>query len=148
MQKEIKKTKVIFEPSGSVIVKSRFFKHKPLRPFLCRHKIKIRKHYYWAEFVEAGSFYDLEKCIWEKIDSSVIDYVFYDPGRRYLFVLFKSTSEYAYCYLGVSRNEYKKLMEAESKGTYLSRHIKPGYKCLKFDFSMEKDWIEDIDIIN
>lgn len=134
MQNEIKKTKVIFKPDGSAKVKTRTFKHKPLKRPFGKHKIKICGQYYWAEFVEVSSFYDLEKCIWEKVESSVIEYVYYDSEKRYFFVLFKRTREYAYCYLGVGPREYQRFMDSESKGTYLSRNIKPGYRCLKSDF--------------
>lgn len=148
MQKEIKKTKVIFESDGRAIAKTRIFKHKPLSPSYGRQKIKYHRRYYWAEFVEANSFYDIEQCIWEKIDSSVLDYVYYDPDKRYLFVVFKSSSEYAYCYLGVSNYEYMKFMGAESKGTYLNRHIKPEYRCLKFEYCREEERINYFDIDN
>ena len=145
MQNEIKKTKVIFESDGRVIVKSRTYKHKPLKVPFGKYKRRIHGQYYWAEFVEIGSFYDLEKCIWEKVDSSVVDYIYYDFDKRYLFVLFKSTREYAYCYLGIGNNEYMKFINAESKGTYLSQYIKPDYRCLKFDFYREEGWSADID---
>lgn len=82
MQSEIKKTKVIFNPDVSMTVKSRTFKHKPLKASYGKLKRRIRGQYYWAEFVEAGSFYDLEKCVWEKVESSVVDYVFYDQDNE------------------------------------------------------------------
>jgi len=150
MQNEIKKTKVIFKSDGSVIVKTRSFRYKPLKRPFGKHKIIVRGQYYWAEYVDVDSFYDLEKCVWEKVESSVVDYVYYDSDKRYLFVLFKSTREYAYCYLGIGNNEYMKFMDSESKGTYLSHHIKPDYRCLKIDYCREEDWIKDvyIDIIN
>lgn len=143
MQKEIKKTKVIFKSDGSAKVKTRTFKHKPLKRPFGKHRIKIRGQYYWAEFVEVGSFYDLDKCIWEKVESSVVDYVYYDSDKRYLFVLFKSTREYGYCYLGVGSREYMGFINSESKGIYLSRNIKPDYKCLKFDFYREAEFIKN-----
>ena len=145
MQNEIKKTKVIFNPDGSVIVKTRTFKHKPLKLSSRKQKIWVRGQYFWADYVGYSSLYDLDKCIWEKVESSVVDYVYYDQDERYLFVLFKSTREYVYCYLGVGNNEYKRFMNSESKGTYLSHNIKPNYRCLKFDYSRE-EWIADIDL--
>ena len=41
MQNEIKKTKVIFKSNGSVIVKTKSFKYKPLKRPFGKHKIII-----------------------------------------------------------------------------------------------------------
>lgn len=99
--------------------------------------------YYPAEKVKDNRPFNLEKCIWEPIISSNLEYVYYDSSRRYLFVLFQSTRGYVYCYVNVDFDEYQRLMTSKSKGTYMNTYIIPYYRCLKLEYYRSSKWKPD-----
>jgi hypothetical protein len=55
------------------------------------------------------------------VESSMVDSVGYDEGRRLLQVMF--TSGQVYCYEGVPPEVFRDLLEAESKGRYMRAYI-------------------------
>ncbi|HWM90543.1 MAG TPA: KTSC domain-containing protein [Thermoanaerobaculia bacterium] len=59
------------------------------------------------------------------VSSSAIASIGYDPEMKMLEVEFSSGA--VYDYYGVSRKVYEALMEAESKGQFLSRRIRDRY---------------------
>jgi hypothetical protein len=59
-------------------------------------------------------------------ESSAISHLGYNDERRELYVTFRDSGN-AYAYLGVPRNEYDELLEAESKGHFVATRIKPRY---------------------
>lgn len=65
----------------------------------------------------------------EKVDSSNLDSVGYDPRSETLEVEFKNGGVYRY--LEVPEEEWRSLRTAESKGSYLNSHIKPSYRYRK-----------------
>ena len=65
----------------------------------------------------------------EKVDSSSLDSVGYDPRSATLEVEFKNGGVYRY--LEVPEDEWRSLRTAESKGIYLNTHIKPSYRYRK-----------------
>ena len=89
-----------------------------------------RRTPYPAEEVD-GRLYDLEKCIWEPVDSSNLRFVYYDTYRKYLFVIFKSSQARVYCYKGVEFETYDAFMNSVSLGSFLNNRIKPYYKCVR-----------------
>jgi hypothetical protein len=56
-----------------------------------------------------------------EVESSMIQAVGYDPDNRELEVLFNSGKTYRY--IGVPKEEYEGLLNAESKGRYMRGHI-------------------------
>ena len=98
----------------------------------------------FATFVEDSEPYELWKCHWEDADSSGLDYVYYDSGKRRLFVLFLSNNKVAYCYLDIGPGEYRRLMNADSKSEYLRNHIIPNYECLKFRYYRDDLWMPNM----
>ena len=62
----------------------------------------------------------------EKVESSSLDSVGYDPRSETLEVEFKNGGVYRY--LEVPEEEWRSLRTAESKGSYLNTHIKPSYR--------------------
>jgi hypothetical protein len=60
------------------------------------------------------------------VDSSSIDEVGYDAGKRELYVRFLESGD-TYVYYGVEREVYDDLLAAPSKGAYLNRAIKGRY---------------------
>jgi len=65
----------------------------------------------------------------EKVESSSLDSVGYDPRSETLEVEFKNGGVYRY--LEVPEDEWRSLRTAESKGSYLNTHIKPTYRYRK-----------------
>jgi hypothetical protein len=59
------------------------------------------------------------------VDSSNVVAIGYDPDTRELYVEFKGESTYVYS--DVPEEAYTELCEADSKGSYLNREIKPNY---------------------
>ncbi len=62
---------------------------------------------------------------WVDIKSSNIDKVKYDDRNNTLYVLFDEESKYAY--YGVPELQYKRLVNAPSKGDYLHQNIEDKY---------------------
>jgi len=65
----------------------------------------------------------------ERVDSSSLSSVGYDPGSETLEVEFRNGGVYRY--LEVPEGEWRSLQSAESKGSYLNTHIKPSYRYRK-----------------
>jgi hypothetical protein len=63
----------------------------------------------------------------EKVESSAIRTVGYDPDRALLELEFHSGRVYRYH--EVPRSVYRRFMAAESKGRYFNLAIKPEYRC-------------------
>jgi len=63
----------------------------------------------------------------ETVESEAIKAVGYDGGRRILRVAFHNGRSYEY--LGVSPEEYRHFMQAESHGAYMNQVIKRKYEC-------------------
>jgi hypothetical protein len=62
-------------------------------------------------------------------DSSNIESVAYDKDDSMLLVRFQTGSEYAY--YNVPEDKYQNLLEAESKGKFFVKEIKPEYEYKK-----------------
>lgn len=65
------------------------------------------------------------------IKSASILYVKYDEENLILEVEYNNGGVYRY--YGVPRAEYNKLMDAESRGAYMNKHIKTNYKTIKIE---------------
>jgi KTSC domain len=63
-------------------------------------------------------------------NSSNLEAYYYEPATKVLFIEFKSGALYGYDL--VEPEIIVAFLAAESKGAYLSRHIKPKYKCTQF----------------
>jgi len=59
------------------------------------------------------------------VDSTSVARVGYDPDAEEAYVEFHDSGLYAY--RGVSARVYKKLVSADSKGTFVNEMIKPRY---------------------
>lgn len=68
----------------------------------------------------------------QKVDSSSIRAVGYDPERRRLYVRYVESPQ-VYVYHDVPKWVHLELMQSGSKGAYMNTHIKPNY-----DFTMLK----------
>ena len=83
-------------------------------------------------------FYDKclnQEIIMKKVKSSNISYIGYFESDSLLYICFNET-ESVYRYKNIPKSLYNKLMEAKSKGSFLSEKIKPfpkkySYKKLK-----------------
>ena len=62
----------------------------------------------------------------QRLDSSSLASVGYDPARHLLEVEFRNGGVYQY--LDVDDDEYGEFQEAESKGRYLNTEIKPRHR--------------------
>lgn len=58
------------------------------------------------------------------VDSSNVLAVGYDSAASELTVVFRSEGAPMYVYSNVSEAEYKDLLDADSKGKWLARHVK------------------------
>ena len=65
----------------------------------------------------------------EPVDSSSLNSVGYDPGKRLLEVEFRNGGIYRY--LDVPEDDYRALKEADSLGRHLNQEIKPFYSVIK-----------------
>lgn len=65
----------------------------------------------------------------ERVDSSSLSSVGYDPRSETLEVEFRNGGVYRY--LEVPEDAWRMLRSAESKGSYLNTHIKPAYRYRK-----------------
>lgn len=63
---------------------------------------------------------------WQSVESSNIDEIGYDEGKKELRILFKSGAEYVYHDVG--EDVVQGLLDADSKGKYLNEHIKGKYE--------------------
>ena len=63
----------------------------------------------------------------ERIQSSSVDAIGYDPSGGKLYVRFIG-SGHAYVYRGVPEAVYRSLMCAESKGRFVNQRIKGAYE--------------------
>lgn len=62
---------------------------------------------------------------WQKVTSSNVDEVAYDPENKLLYVRFTNKSIYSYD--GVSQEVFDGLLTAESVGKYLNANVKPAF---------------------
>ena len=62
----------------------------------------------------------------ERIESSSVDAIGYDPAGGKLYVRFIGSGR-AYVYRGVPEAVYRSLMRAESKGRFVNQRIKGAY---------------------
>ncbi|WP_329684554.1 KTSC domain-containing protein [Longimicrobium sp.] len=62
----------------------------------------------------------------ERLDSSSLRSVGYDPSARVLEVEFRNGGVYQY--LDVKDDEYEEFQDADSKGAYLNAEIKPSHR--------------------
>ena len=65
----------------------------------------------------------------ERVDSTSVSSVGYDPRSETLEVEFRNGGVYRY--LEVPEDEWRLLRSAESKGSYLNTQIKPTYRYRK-----------------
>lgn len=61
------------------------------------------------------------------VESTSLEAVGYDADARELHVRFSSSGK-TYVYYAVEEPVYRELMQAESKGAYVNRRIKPRYR--------------------
>lgn len=61
----------------------------------------------------------------QPVDSSAIEMIGYDPVEPALTVRYRGGR--SYLYPGVPEHLYRQLMNAESKGAFMNRYIKPNY---------------------
>lgn len=66
----------------------------------------------------------------QKVESSLIDQVGYDPATQDLTIVFAKTGE-TYVYHKVPEKVYQKLMAADSKGKFFTKNIKNKYEFTK-----------------
>jgi len=67
--------------------------------------------------------------------SSSIASITYDPDDGLLEIEFRRTG-HIYDYFGVPRDIYRALMDAESKGTFVNRVLKPNFDYARVDFPL------------
>jgi hypothetical protein len=67
-----------------------------------------------------------------EVDSSSVEVIGYDEANRELYVRFHDSGE-TYVYSFVSREAFKELEAAESKGRYVNSEIKPKHPYRKLD---------------
>jgi hypothetical protein len=65
------------------------------------------------------------------VRSSMLRKVRYDPKKRFLDVVFRTGEIYRY--KDVPQHVYNELMEAESHGKYMQRHIIDQYETIRLD---------------
>jgi hypothetical protein len=63
------------------------------------------------------------------VQSSHLDRVGYDAGRRLLHVIFKDGDHYTYH--GVSQSTFNSLLRADSPGSHFHQNIKPKHPATK-----------------
>jgi hypothetical protein len=61
------------------------------------------------------------------VDSSSLLQVGYDSGSQELYIEFKEGRTYVYS--PVPETTYRELLDADSKGSYFNREVKPKYDC-------------------
>lgn len=61
------------------------------------------------------------------VDSTNVEAVGYDEESRELHVQFRNGK--VYIYADVPEETHRELLNADSKGSYLNREIKPNYEC-------------------
>ncbi len=67
----------------------------------------------------------------KKVNSSMLRRVRYDPKSRFLDVVFRTGEKYRY--KDVPSDEYNRLMNAESHGKYMQRHIIDHYDVVRLE---------------
>jgi KTSC domain-containing protein len=77
----------------------------------------------------------MARLIRTRLESSSIASITYDPEDGLLEVEFRRTG-HLYDYFDVPRATYRALMEAESKGAFLNRIIKPIFDHARVDFPL------------
>lgn len=75
------------------------------------------------------SIFNLFKTEWKTMDSEAIKKVKYDKKNEMLFVTFSGGKTYTYG--EVSNKEWKGLLNADSKGRFINKAIKPNHTCWK-----------------
>lgn len=60
------------------------------------------------------------------VDSSNVEAIGFDPIGQELYVQFRSGRTYVY--IDVPEATYDELMNSDSKGSYISREIRPNYQ--------------------
>lgn len=61
------------------------------------------------------------------VDSTNIEAIGYDAGTMELHVQFRNGRTYVY--FDVDEWRFSEMLNAESKGSFLNREIKPNYRC-------------------
>lgn len=74
-----------------------------------------------------------------EVDSSMLDLVGYDARTKVLEVRFINSGQ-TYRYFNVPKKEYKGLMEASSKGSYMRDNIIDFYDCAKVGGGRRRRW--------
>ncbi len=64
------------------------------------------------------------------VDSSNLLQIGYEEPTHELYVEFQHGRTYIYS--GVPESTFRELMDADSKGSYFNREIKPNYECRDF----------------
>ena len=67
----------------------------------------------------------------KNVSSSMLRRVRYDPKNRFLGVVFRTGERYRY--KGVPPDEYHELINAESHGKYMQRHIIDHYETVRLE---------------
>jgi len=67
----------------------------------------------------------------KNVNSSMLRRVRYDPEKRFLDVVFRTGEKYRY--KDVPPDEYNNLMEAQSHGKYMQRHIIDHYDVVRLE---------------
>ena len=67
----------------------------------------------------------------EKVKSSNIDALLYDPSVRELYIKFKGNTGGVYRYTDVAQDTYNNMYKADSIGKYFFAHIKNKFKFIK-----------------
>lgn len=75
----------------------------------------------------------MAKVIRTRFESSSIAEVSYNPDTGLLEVRYRRTG-HTYDYFDVPMDVYRALMEADSKGAFLSQVIKPNYDYARVEF--------------
>lgn len=70
-----------------------------------------------------------------RLESSSLVSITYDPDDELLEVEFRRTG-HLYDYFDVPRSVYRALMNADSKGAFLNRMIKPNFDHARVDFPL------------
>lgn len=62
-----------------------------------------------------------------ELDSDALSFVRYDARSQTLFATFRGRQRRSYIYEGVTPQEYKALMAADSKGAWFNTHIRHSH---------------------
>lgn len=71
------------------------------------------------------------RSTWHQLESSNLELVSYSRKNKTLIIVFKSGAVYQY--YNVSRYQFEKLRQAESKGRYFHKNIRTKYRFEKLE---------------